>query len=223
MSTALLAAFALASLPAANPLSLPEALSVTPLPASVSAGGRDSATAGPASGGGGFGPSMTPLPASVSAGGRDFATAGPASGAGGFGASSPSPLGLAGGALIILALGAATLWMNKRKRQGSRHIHVVETASLGPKRSLALVVVGNQSLLLSCSESGIFLVSSQPASAELLQSKTPAPAVEPPTPLFGRAAPAAAPSAAGGFAVQLAEAEETQGLRRRLSEAGVLR
>jgi flagellar biogenesis protein FliO len=132
--------------------------------------------------------------------------------------------------LIILALGAATLWMNKRKRQGTRHIQVVETASLGPKRSLALVVVGRQSLLLSCSESGIFLVSSQPATAEMLEGSDQRAAgvspVELPTPLFGRAAPTAAPgsqAAQGGFAVQLAEAEETQGLRRRLSEAGVLR
>ena len=187
MSTALLAALALASLPAANPLSLPEGLA----------------------------PSLTPLPA------------GPTGGGGVFGSSSPSPLGLAGGALIILGLGAATLWMNKRKRHGTRHIQVVETASLGPKRSLALVVVGRQSMLLSCSESGIFLVSTQPATAEMLQGADQRAAgvspVELPTPLFGRASPAAAPSANGGFAVQLAEAEETQGLRRRLSEAGVLR
>ncbi len=142
----------------------------------------------------------------------------------------PSPLGLVGGGLIILCLGAATFWMQKRKRQGPRHIQVIETASLGPKRSLALVVIGQQSMLLSCCDSGIFLVSSQPASPELLQAAhVPAAdqlaagvaATEPPTPLFGRI-PSAQP-ASGGFAVQLAEAEETQGLRRRLNEAGVLR
>jgi hypothetical protein len=118
--------------------------------------------------------------------------------------------------------------MRKRKRQGPRHIQVVETASLGPKRSLALVVVGRQSMLLSCCDSGIFLVSSQPASPEMLQGADQNAAGisaglssnEAPTPLFR---PIETPRAAGGFAVQLAEAEETQGLRRRLSEAGVLR
>jgi len=201
--SALLAALALASLPAANPLSLPEALTSssvlpsTPPPSTLL-------------------PTTIPLPAPAYGGG--------ASGSSG----SPSPLGLAGGALIILGLGAATLWMRKRKRQGPRHIQVVETASLGPKRSLALVVVGRQSMLLSCCDSGIFLVSSQPASPEMLQGADQKAAGisaglssnEAPTPLFHSVE---TPRAAGGFAVQLAEAEETQGLRRRLSEAGVLR
>ena len=205
MFTALLAALALASLPAANPLSLPEGVAPAPILSTLpppSAALPASALPFPA----------PPLPASAASGGGVN-----------FGSSSPSPLGLAGGALIILALGAATLWMNKRKRHGSRHIQVVETASLGPKRSLALVVVGRQSLLLSCSESGIFLISNQPATAEMLEGRVPVSPVEAPTPLFGRSAPADGPSAHGGFAVQLAEAEETQGLRRRLSEAGVLR
>jgi flagellar protein FliO/FliZ len=202
--SALLAALALASLPAANPLSLPEELtssSVLPAAPTPSAPAAN-APAFPA-------PSLPAFPA----------------GAGGLsGSSSPSPFGLAGGALIILGLGAATLWMQKRKRQGSRHIQVVETASLGPKRSLALVVVGRQSMLLSCCDSGIFLVSSQPASPEMLQGADQKAAGleadEAPTPLFH---PVETPRATGGFAVQLAEAEETQGLRRRLSEAGVLR
>jgi flagellar biogenesis protein FliO len=209
MSTALLAALALASLPAANPLSLPEGLSSTPILPAVQA----PSSALPAN--------ALPFPT------HPADAAAPISSAPNFASNSPSPLGLAGGALIILALGAATLWMHRRKRQGTRHIRVVETASLGPKRSLALVVVGRQSMLLSCCDKGIFLVSTQPATAEMLQGTDQLAAgvasAEPPTPLFGRVPSAAAAPAPGGFAVQLAEAEETQGLRRRLSEAGVLR
>jgi flagellar protein FliO/FliZ len=203
MSTALFAAFALASLPAANPLSLPEGTAPAPLLPALSPPAAlplsSPSLLAPAS-------SSPVTPPSVSA----------------LSSGSPSPLGLAGGALIILSLGAATLWTRKRKRQGTRHIQVVETASLGPKRSLALVVVGRQSLLLSCCDSGIFLVSAQPATPELLQETNPtaASAAEARTPLFHSVE---TPRAPGGFAAQLAEAEETQGLRRRLSEAGVLR
>jgi flagellar protein FliO/FliZ len=207
--------FALAALPAANPLSLPEGIESTPvLPPAATALPPSPASALTI-------PSLAANAAPLPAFPASAAALPPVPN---FASSSPSPLGLAGGALVILGLGAATLWMQKRKRQGSRHIQILETASLGAKRSLALVVVGRQSMLLSCCDSGIFLVSAQPATPEMLQSADQAAAgvaaSEAPTPLFR---PVETPRAAGGFAVQLAEAEETQGLRRRLSEAGVLR
>ncbi|HUM13975.1 MAG TPA: flagellar biosynthetic protein FliO [Myxococcaceae bacterium] len=61
------------------------------------------------------------------------------------------------GALLVLAAGAV---LAGRKRQGSpRWIRVLETSSLGPKRSLVVAQVGAETLVLGISESGICLLS----------------------------------------------------------------
>lgn len=202
---------AVAALPAANPMSLPEGVAKAPALAQASA-------LAPAPGKTPSPFDTTPLPPApaptlATPAAPDFTS----------GSSAPSPWGLAGAGLLILALAAATLWMQKRKRGTTRHIQVVETASLGPKRSLALVVVGRQSMLLSCCDAGIFLVSSQPATPEMLEVSAPVSEPEAdrgPTLLFQPAQPA---RITAPFMAHLAEAEETQGLRQRLSEAGVLR
>jgi flagellar biogenesis protein FliO len=139
------------------------------------------------------------------------------------------PWGLAGAALLILSLAFTTLWLQKRRRQGTRHIQILETIALGPKRSLSLVLLGQKSLLISSCEGGISLICAQPVSAEMLQTADQAQAFPATAAVSARNPSSDEPSLetrgrpAAPFAAQLAEAEETQGLRRRLSEAGMLR
>ncbi|HVP63100.1 MAG TPA: flagellar biosynthetic protein FliO [Myxococcaceae bacterium] len=109
---------------------------------------------------------------------------------------------LPAGALLVLA-GAAVL--AARKRQGSpRWIRVLETSSLGPKRSLVVAQVGAETLVLGVSESGISLLTTArapdrtdfetpPASAssEIAPERAPipAPAAEPAHPGWTRPVP----------------------------------
>lgn len=130
--------------------------------------------------------------------------------------------GMIGAFLIIAGLGVAALFFQRRRVQ-HRHIHVLDTASLGPKRTLALVVVNGQSLLLSCCDSGIGLLTTQPASAEMLQAADRARAGVG----FNSAAtrPAPSPGPERGFESQLdsqvVEAEAMQQLRVSLAQGGL--
>lgn len=75
-----------------------------------------------------------------------------------------------GGSLLMpaLALGllaAAALLLARRKRRAGGILQVVETVGLGPRRSLVVVRVGDELLLLGSSEAGIHLVATRPADA----------------------------------------------------------
>ena len=65
-------------------------------------------------------------------------------------------------ALVLAAAGGAALWLKKKRPLASRVLQIVETTSLGPKRSLIVARVGAETLLLSSSEAGITLLTALP-------------------------------------------------------------
>ncbi len=64
--------------------------------------------------------------------------------------------------LILGALGVVGLKFTRKRRALGRHVRIVETTSLGPKRSLIVAKVGNETLLLGSSEAGIALIQVRP-------------------------------------------------------------
>jgi hypothetical protein len=93
--------------------------------------------------------------------------ASPEARAGGAGVAEEKRAGvvLPGVALAALALGAY-LFARRRKGGIERHIHIVETASLGPRRTLVMARIGGETLLLGTSEAGITLLKSDGRGAE---------------------------------------------------------
>jgi flagellar biosynthetic protein FliO len=65
--------------------------------------------------------------------------------------------------LVLLGLAAAAFVVARRKRAafGPRLLEVIESAPLGPRRSLVLARVGDELLVLGVSEGGIALLSSR--------------------------------------------------------------
>ena len=61
--------------------------------------------------------------------------------------------------LLVLA-GAAYFFARRRRAIVPRHIQILETASLGPKRSLVVARIGDETLFLGTSEAGITLLKS---------------------------------------------------------------
>jgi len=85
-------------------------------------------------------------------------------------AHAPSPGGPFQGpalaAMVLTGLAAAALLLARRRARGARFVQVLETASVGPRRSLVVARMGDQLLLLGSSEAGITVLSTQPASDE---------------------------------------------------------
>jgi flagellar biogenesis protein FliO len=69
-------------------------------------------------------------------------------------------------AIFLTGLAAAALLLARRRARGARFVQVLETASVGPRRSLVVARMGDQLLLLGSSEAGITVLSTQPASDE---------------------------------------------------------
>ena len=68
---------------------------------------------------------------------------------------------LGGGALLALA--GAAFYLSRRRAAGNhRHIQILETASLGPKRALVVARIGDATMILGSSEAGITLLQSVP-------------------------------------------------------------
>lgn len=65
-------------------------------------------------------------------------------------------------ALALAILAAVAWYLSKRKRLGGGNLEVLESASLGFKRSILLVRVRDEILVLGSSEAGITLLSKQP-------------------------------------------------------------
>lgn len=80
---------------------------------------------------------------------------------GGSGTSAAS----AGAALLLAAVAAVALLAARRRRRAPRVVELVETASLGPKRSLVVARMGDELLLLGASEGGITLLATRAAPA----------------------------------------------------------
>lgn len=78
---------------------------------------------------------------------------------------------LPGGAL--LALGGVALLFTLRKSRTPGSLRIVESVPVGPKRSLVVARVGDEELVLGCSEAGISLLSTRSATGE--GTRAPAP------------------------------------------------
>ncbi|MFO0580771.1 MAG: flagellar biosynthetic protein FliO [Anaeromyxobacter sp.] len=114
-------------------------------------------------------------------------------------AALPGWASLLGPVAVLLLLAAAVLVLRRRRGAPSRRLQILESASLGPKRSLVLARLGDELLLLGSTDAGIALLRAQHAGA----------AVEPPELVSLRAAdlsPAAeaAPARPGAALVDIA-------------------
>ena len=67
--------------------------------------------------------------------------------------------------LLLAAMAAGALVLARRRRTLPRLVEIVESASLGPKRSLVVVRLGDEVLVLGSSEGGITLLATRPAAA----------------------------------------------------------
>lgn len=91
------------------------------------------------------------------------------------GGTAPSGGGLRSVAVPALLLGglavAAYLFARRRRVTSQRHIEILETTSLGPKRSLVYARIGDETMLLGSSEAGITLLKGSGAttSAQVVQ------------------------------------------------------
>jgi flagellar biogenesis protein FliO len=138
-------------------------------------------------------------------------------------------------AIVLAALGGAALFFSRRRARGIRMLEIVETASLGPRRSLVVARVGGETLLIASGESGISLLSVIQAGAvaaiprSSLASAIPPPVSSPrPAPqkadlgvsqagLLARMLGSRPKIAATSFDALLAESAEDQELRQKLA------
>jgi flagellar protein FliO/FliZ len=81
-------------------------------------------------------------------------------------AVTPAPGGAGGnsgpllGGLALVAIAAAAFIFARKRRVANRHIEILETASLGPKRALIVARIGGTRMVLGSSEAGITLIQS---------------------------------------------------------------
>ncbi|MEN9797441.1 MAG: hypothetical protein RL653_1137 [Pseudomonadota bacterium] len=140
-------------------------------------------------------PSFSSLPPTAPVTGASVTAAPPARSAGlsDEGPSLVAPLA------VLAVLGAAAFVLTRRAAAPgrSRSLRVLETTTLGPRRSLVLAEVNGEWLLLGSSEAGLALLKSGPAAT--VQSPVTAPA---PAPVAQPEMPAA-PDAAGMLAAVL--------------------
>jgi len=109
-----------------------------------------------------------------------------------------APTGGGGGiylaALLLAALGGAAYFFARRRAITPRYVKIIETASLGPKRSIVVAEIGGERIILGTSEAGITVLTPR--------SEPPAPS---PAPVAGTiSVPSASPVAASSL---FAEAE----------------
>jgi len=127
-------------------------------------------------------PSPAPLPLAV----------------GGSTGSGPSSGRWVGAGLLVASLAFAAAWMHRKKIQlPSRQIKILETVAVGPKRSMMLVEVDGERLLVGSSEAGLQVLSTRLASSVPESARTPA----------------------GEFSSMLEEEVEADALRRKMAEA----
>lgn len=69
--------------------------------------------------------------------------------------------------ILLVAVAVIAVVLRRRKGAPSRMIRILETQSLGPKRSLIVARLGEETLVLGASEAGISLIRTQPASARI--------------------------------------------------------
>lgn len=107
------------------------------------------------------------------------------------GTSEPVFFGWVAPALVVLALLAVALWARRRRQTVTRHVQLLETTAVGPKRSLLVARMGSEMLLIGSSEAGLVLLASRP-STEATAQALPGPRATP-LPLTCVVAPVASP------------------------------
>jgi flagellar biogenesis protein FliO len=139
----------------------------------------------------------------------------------------PLPTGLWAAALLLAGLAATSFALTRRRTRRIRMVEVLESTSIGPRRSLVVARLGDELLVLGSSEAGIALLTTSPAPV----ARAASPAAEP-APAQGRGfgllarlrfGPQRQPAPA--FDSLLAESLEDVELRRKLAagQAGSIR
>jgi flagellar protein FliO/FliZ len=72
--------------------------------------------------------------------------------------SSSSMLSTFLAAAILVGLAGAAFWFTRRRASRTRMIRIVETASIGPRRSLVVACIGGRTMVLGVSEAGVSLL-----------------------------------------------------------------
>jgi flagellar biogenesis protein FliO len=111
-------------------------------------------------------------PTMALAGTSDSSSAPSGSGSGKDANSGSSVVSTVFAVALLVGLGVAAAVFARRRVKGSRMIRIVETASIGPKRSLVVACIGGRTMVLGVSEAGVSLLDSQGSSPVL--SATPA-------------------------------------------------
>jgi flagellar protein FliO/FliZ len=84
-----------------------------------------------------------------------------ASNVGGEGKSSSSTVSTVLAVLLLVGLGVAATLLSRRRATRTRMIRIVETASIGPRRSLVVACIGGRTMVLGVSEAGVSLLDAQ--------------------------------------------------------------
>jgi flagellar biogenesis protein FliO len=134
-------------------------------------------------------------------------------------AESPSlPGAVLAPAAALAALALAAVFFARRRTKLSHLVQVLETASLGPKRSLIVAQHNGQRLLLGASEAGITLLLTSPApveAAEPTPQLQPSPRANPLSSILGKMK--LRPVATPAFEQLLEDTAEDQALRAKLA------
>lgn len=126
--------------------------------------------------------------------------------------------------VVLAALAAVAFVLSRRQQRPSRQLHVMETASLGPRRSLVVAQFGGQTLLIGSSEAGLHVLTTRPEVTAAAEAPTPAPEAP------GLVVPAwleqlknqvSAKPAVPDFQQMLNDSVEDHELRRKLAAVGV--
>jgi flagellar protein FliO/FliZ len=72
--------------------------------------------------------------------------------------SGSSAAATVAGVAVLLVLGAAGVFFARRRGRRERMIRILETASIGPRRSLVVACVGSRTMVLGVSEAGVSLL-----------------------------------------------------------------
>jgi flagellar protein FliO/FliZ len=98
------------------------------------------------------------------------------------GKSSSNMLSTSLAAAILVALAVAAVWFARRRASRTRMIRIVETASIGPRRSLVVACIGGRTMVLGVSEAGVSLLDAPatPASFPTVAELEKAPPLEDP-------------------------------------------